>query len=248
MRRRSYKLPFVSAGVLLVVIVIILAVAGGTASSTSTSTTLSGDQLASGSDTTAPSSGETTTTEGDTSATDVQTSTTEDAATATSEDTATSETTSTSENTSPTESTSTTTPAGPAEGGGVYTCDMTGDEVVPAVTTSATAKATFTVDDTGTKMSFTLQVAGMTDVQGSRVHIGAAGSNGSGVVVLLAGRFGSGSYTGQVASGVFGDAQLIGPLNGKTIADFVALIKSGEAYITVGTVKNPGGEVRGQIE
>jgi hypothetical protein len=87
----------------------------------------------------------------------------------------------------------------------------------------------------------------MTDVDSSRVRQGALGTNGSGVVVLLAGRYGTGVFTGTVASGSFDASALIGQLKGETIADFVALIESGQAYVSVGTVENPGGEIRGQI-
>jgi hypothetical protein len=234
--------PFVSIGVLLLALIVILAAAGGNASPTTTSS----EELASVSSSTLPESNATSTSEGDTSGTEAETTTTEE--TATTEDVPTTEETATTEDTSTTESTSTTAPANPAEGGGVYTAEMSGGEVVPAVSTEATGKATFTVDDTGTKVRFTLEVTDMTDVNASRVHVGAAGSNGSGIVVLLAGRYGEGSFTGQVASGVFDASLLIGPLKDKTIADFVALIQEGQVYVTVGTVENPNGEIRGQVK
>jgi cytoskeletal protein RodZ len=240
-RRNSYRLPFLVVFVILAVLIIILAVGGGTNSSPSTTS----DALASVSSTTVSSSDTTSTTEGNTSTTEetssTETSTTEADTTSTSEDTSTTEDTTT-------ESTSTTASTNPAVGGGVYTVEMSGGEVVPAVTTEASGKATFTVDDTGTRVSFTLEVTDLTDVSNSRVHVGAAGSNGSGVVVLLSGRYKEGPISGQIASGVFDASLLIGPLKGKTIADFVAMIKDGQAYVTVGSVKNPNGEIRGQIE
>jgi hypothetical protein len=50
-----------------------------------------------------------------------------------------------------------------------------------------------------------------------------------------------------LAQGNFNASVLIGSLTGKTIADFVALLESGQAYVNVGTTKNPKGEIRGQI-
>jgi cytoskeletal protein RodZ len=239
-RRSSVKLPFLLVTVLLVVLVVIVGIGSCDAGGTS-SDTLASDDLTSESSTTLPSDTTTSVTEGDTSSTEAETSTTEN--------TSSTDDTSTTEDTSSTESTSTTAASsGSVTPGATYTADMSGSEVVPAVTTEATGKATFKVDDTGTKVSFTLSVSKMTDVNASRVHVGAAGSNGSGVVVLLAGRYGEGLYTGPVASGVFDASLLIGPLKGKTIADFVAMIERGEAYLTVGSAKNPNGEIRGQIK
>lgn len=146
----------------------------------------------------------------------------------------------------PSEGSSTT--ATPVSGeGATYTAELTGNQVVPPISTEATGSATFTVDPTGTRVRFSLEVSNMTDVDSSRVRQGAMGTNGSGVVVLLSGRYGAGVFTGTVASGSFDASALIGQLKGKTIADFVALMASGQAYVSVGTVENPGGEIRGQI-
>ena len=37
-------------------------------------------------------------------------------------------------------------------------------------------------------------------------------------------------------------------LKGKTIADFVALVKAGSLYLNVGTSSHPLGEIRGQLK
>ena len=131
--------------------------------------------------------------------------------------------------------------------GKTYTADLSGEDVVPAVETTATGSASFTVDATGTQMQFVLSVSNITDVIAARVHVGKPGSNGSGVLILYPGPTQSGTFTGSLSGGSFGPSALIGPLGGKTIADFAALITSGQAYVNVGTVKNPGGEIRGQI-
>lgn len=131
--------------------------------------------------------------------------------------------------------------------GKTYTATLTGAEVVPAVTTSAGGTATFTVDSTGTSMSFKLEVSNITDALASRAHIGKPGANGSGLVILYPGPTKTGPFTGTLSAGYFGGSVLIGPLAGKTIADFVDLITSGQAYVNVGTVTHPAGEVRGQI-
>jgi len=131
--------------------------------------------------------------------------------------------------------------------GKTYTADLSGKDVVPAVETTATGSATFTVDATGTRIQFALSVSNITDVIAARVRVGKPGGNGSGVLILYPGPTRSGAFTGNLSGGTFSASALIGILAGKTIADFVALITSGQAYVNVGTVKNPGGEIRGQI-
>lgn len=131
--------------------------------------------------------------------------------------------------------------------GKTYTAELSGKDVVPPVNTTATGSATFIVDATGTRIQFLLTVSNLTDANASRVHVGKPGSNGPGVLILFAGPTQSGAFTGSLSGGTFGASALIGQLTAKTIADFVALITSGQAYVNVGTVANPGGEIRGQI-
>lgn len=131
--------------------------------------------------------------------------------------------------------------------GTVFTAELSGKEVVPAVDTSATGSATFEVDATGTRVHFVLKVSNLTDVIASRVHEGAPGINGQGLLILFPGPTQSGPFTGTLAQGNFNSSALIGSLTGKTIVDLVALLMSGQAYVNVGTTKNPKGEIRGQI-
>jgi hypothetical protein len=155
-------------------------------------------------------------------------------------------TTATSSTAASPSSTSTTGTGGPGEEK-TYTAELSGGEMVPPVSTQASGVATFTVDATGTRIRFSLSVSDLTDPDSSRVHQGAQGSTGPGVLILLSGRYGQGVFTGTVASGGFDASAFIGPLKGKTVNDFVALIESGQAYVSVGSVTNPGGEIRGQI-
>jgi len=131
--------------------------------------------------------------------------------------------------------------------GKTYTADLSGKDVVPSVDTTATGSVSFTVDATGTRIQFVLTVNNITDATAARVHVGKPGSNGPGVLILFAGPTHSGTFTGNLSGGTFNASALIGQFRGKTIADFVALITSDQAYVNVGTVKNPGGEIRGQI-
>jgi hypothetical protein len=128
-----------------------------------------------------------------------------------------------------------------------YTAELSGKEVVPEVDTSATGTATFTVDATGTRVHFVLKVSAIIDATAARVHAGQIGSNGQGLLILFPGPTKSGNFTGVLAEGNFSASALIGSLTGKTIVDFVALVKSGSVYVNVGTLNNPKGEIRGQL-
>jgi hypothetical protein len=140
--------------------------------------------------------------------------------------------------------TSTTEAAAPAT---TFTAELSGAEVIPAVDTIATGTATFTIDATGTRGYFKLTVSNITGVIASRVHEGGPGTNGSGLLILYPGPTLDGSLTGVLAQGKFGSSALIGSLTGRSLAEFAVLLQSGQAYVNVGTVANPKGEIRGQI-
>jgi hypothetical protein len=119
--------------------------------------------------------------------------------------------------------------------------------VVPALDTTATGSATFTVDPTSTRVDFVLKVSGIADVTGALVREGKPGANGQGLLILFPGPTKASAFTGVLSSGNFSASALLGSLAGKTIADLVALIHNGQVYVNVGTVKNPKGELRGQV-
>jgi hypothetical protein len=80
----------------------------------------------------------------------------------------------------------------------------------------------------------------------AHIHVGGVGVNGPVVVPLYAGKD-VGAFSGILSSGTITAKDLDGPLKGKTMDDLFAAIKSGGAYVNVHTVKNPGGEARGQV-
>ena len=129
----------------------------------------------------------------------------------------------------------------------VFTAQLSGAQVVPPIDTPAAGSVTFTVDPTGTRVHFVLKVSNITDAVAARLHEGQPGANGQGVVILFPGPVQSGTFTGALAEGNFNASSLVGSLTGKTIADFMALLQSGQAYVNVGTAKYPKGEIRGQI-
>lgn len=129
----------------------------------------------------------------------------------------------------------------------IFVAELSGAEVVPPVETLATGSAIFKIDPTGTRAYFKLTLSNVTDVIASRVHEGKTGTNGQGLLILYPGPTLSGPYNGALAQGYFDASVLIGSLTGRSLAEFAALLEGGYAYVNVGTIENPDGEVRGQI-
>ena len=85
------------------------------------------------------------------------------------------------------------------------------------------------------------------DVTAAHIHLGASGTNGPVIVPLFTGPQKSGSFTGTLAKAAITEADLTGPMKGKTFADLAAAVLSGQTYVNVHTAANPNGEIRGQI-
>jgi hypothetical protein len=136
---------------------------------------------------------------------------------------------------------------------------LSGDEEVPAVATRARGTAIFHLSGDGSALNYKLIVANIENVVQAHIHIGVPGMNGP-VGVFLFGPVapGGGRANGPVAEGSLTAADFIGPLAGASMADLVAQMQAGNAYVNVHTDDGldpantgpgdfPGGEVRGQI-
>lgn len=142
--------------------------------------------------------------------------------------------------------------AAAANGPANHRAHLTGDAEVPAVATNATGQAKVQISPDGSELSYRVNVANIHDVLMAHLHVAPAGVNGP-VVVWLYPEDGpppqliEGRTQGTLATGTVTADDLVGPLEGATIADLAALIEAGEVYVNVHTVANPGGEVRGQL-
>jgi hypothetical protein len=136
---------------------------------------------------------------------------------------------------------------------------LSGDEEVPPVATRARGTAIFHLSADDTALEYKLNVANIENVVQAHIHLGPAGVNGP-VVVFLFGPVapGGGRVSGPIAGGTLTAADFIGPLAGMSMADLVAQMQAGNAYVNVHTDDGvdpantgpgdfPGGEVRGQI-
>ena len=129
-----------------------------------------------------------------------------------------------------------------------FKAKLTGKEVVPAAMTKAKGEADLKLSKDGKELTYNLKVKGIGNVTAAHIHTGKKGENGGPVAGLFAGPKKAGKFSGVLAKGAIMDKDLIGPLAGKTVADLVAMIKSGGAYVNVHTDKYPDGEIRGQIK
>ncbi len=129
-----------------------------------------------------------------------------------------------------------------------YTAELTGDQSVPPVRTAATGALTLTYDAETQELSFILEVThSITNPSVATIYEGTAGSSGAAVYTLFAGPMREGTFVGVLAEGLILDEDLIGPLRGGTIADLITLIKSGNAYVSLGNKSHPVDAIRGQI-
>ncbi|MCR8845005.1 CHRD domain-containing protein [Paenibacillus sp. SC116] len=124
---------------------------------------------------------------------------------------------------------------------------LRGRNEVPPVKTKASGIAVLKVINNGTQIRFRLAVRNISKVLQAHIHLGRKGANGP-IVAFL---FGTTKFPISVkkgfVTGVLTSNDLVGPLAGRTIADLVSEIRSGNAYVNVHTVKHPNGEIRGQL-
>ena len=133
-----------------------------------------------------------------------------------------------------------------------------GDQEVPARETVAQAQAIFHLSKDGSSLEYKLIASNIENVVQAHIHQGVRGVNG-GIGVFLYGLVpaGGGRTDGVLSQGTITAGDFIGPFAGKTVAEVVALMDAGGAYVNVHTSDGsttagpgnfPGGEVRGQIK
>ena len=131
---------------------------------------------------------------------------------------------------------------GASHGNDTYTASLKGSNEVPANDSKAAGEAIVKLRDG--ELSFKLIVANLDNVVAAHIHCGAPGVNGPVGVTLFSG--GPTSDSGILSQG----AATPDPGNAcgwLTVADVVAAIEAGNAYVNAHTQAFPGGEIRGQL-
>jgi hypothetical protein len=166
--------------------------------------------------------------------------------------TGTTSTTESTETTSTTESTETTDGETTSTGeitSTTFSAELTGDQSLPPVATEARATLTLGYDADAETLTYVLDVvSALTNPSSATIYEGSAGTSGAAIVTLFPGPTATGSFTGVLAEGFIEEADLIGSLQGQTLADLVALLESGGTYVSIGNESHPIDAIRGQIE
>jgi hypothetical protein len=127
-----------------------------------------------------------------------------------------------------------------------------GSNELPATNSTATAMVGITVN--GASATWTAKVMGISNLTMAHIHAGNSTSNGP-ILVKLLPNDGSNminklspSESGNLTfNGTFTAANLMGPLQGMTLADAVAFAETSGMYVNFHTTQNPGGDIRGQV-
>jgi hypothetical protein len=129
---------------------------------------------------------------------------------------------------------------------------LTGADEVPVVVTLAQGQAIFRLSDDGETLSYKLIVANIVDVTQAHIHLKGEGAQTGPVAAWLypsgpPATLIPGRSNGVLAEGDIVETELVGPAAGMSMADFLAAIQSGRAYVNVHTSANPPGEIRGDL-
>jgi hypothetical protein len=145
-------------------------------------------------------------------------------------------------------STTTSTGKSPAAGGLTYSAQLSGQNEIPVLVTPATGTLAITVAANNSSVHYVISVSKITDLTVARLHEVKAGTMGATILTLSSGPTRTGLFSGVLVQGNFTASEFVGPLQGKTISDLVALLKTDSIYLNVGTSAHILGEIRGQLK
>lgn len=131
-----------------------------------------------------------------------------------------------------------------------FGANLSGDEEVPPNDSQGRGHAQFWLSRDGTSLQYKLIVANIENVTQAHIHLAPEGANGPVVVFLFGLVPGGVTENGVLAEGTITQANLIPRPAigfGGTMAQLLAAMRSGNAYVNVHTVQIPAGEIRGQV-
>jgi len=131
------------------------------------------------------------------------------------------------------------------EGKQKFSAQLSGDQQVPPIQTSASGMAWFKpMQD---NVWFKVNVTNIQGVTMAHIHSGKQGVNGPPVVPLYKSDTPSQQMSGILAKGNITADTFQGPMAGKQLSDLITAMQNGETYVNIHTQQNPDGEIRGQI-
>lgn len=126
-----------------------------------------------------------------------------------------------------------------------FQAKLSASEEVPAV--KSDAKGDFKLTVYKKELSYELNAEEIMNPTAAHIHRGKKGENGPPIAGLFGGPAKEGKFSGVLAVGTITEKSLLGDFKGKSIADLVRLLRSGNAYVNIHTDTFPAGEIRGQI-
>ena len=139
-----------------------------------------------------------------------------------------------------------------------FITQLRGAAEVPPVQTLARGTAKFTLSRDGSVLRYQLAANRIQNTMGAHIHLAQPGADGPIVADLFTSGLAKMGRRKVSVRGTITAAQLTGPLAGHSLADLVAQMTAGGAYVNVHTDDGiapagtgpgdfPGGEIRGQI-
>ncbi len=131
---------------------------------------------------------------------------------------------------------------------GKFTSSMSGSNEVPPINTGASGYTSFRTAANDTVIKYKVNVTGITSATGAHIHLGKTGTNGDVIVDLLKDSKNNPTKVGMVIRGNITEPESSGPMKGKSFAELISTMKSGDTCVNIHTQNHPNGEIRGQIE
>ena len=128
----------------------------------------------------------------------------------------------------------------------IFSAPMSGAGELAPVCTFATGKANFILAHQMGKLYFMVDVGQIFGVTQAHIHYGLPDASGPAVAFLYGPEAPTGFVKGRLAMGMLQEEDLLDLFTGD-FEGFIAALRNGELYVNVHTVRNPGGEIRGQI-
>jgi hypothetical protein len=126
--------------------------------------------------------------------------------------------------------------------------DLSGDNQVPALTSSGSGFASFTVSPDETSIAYRLYANDTVGVTQAHIHIAASNENGPVAAFLFGPADPAVDADGLLAEGTIMASDLVASAGfDGTMTQFLSALRSGGAYVNLHTAANPPGELRGQI-
>jgi hypothetical protein len=149
------------------------------------------------------------------------------------------------------------------DGVNVFTATLAGEHEVPLVSSGAEGSFRAEIDDVARQVHYELSYAGFTTaVRQSHIHIAQPFASGSIMVWLCDSATnpapapvdvpscpqGEGTVTGTISAADVGTGSSAQGVSAGEFEEFVAAIRTGNAYANVHSTQSQGGEIRGQLK